>query len=288
VIRLPSRARLLAGLLAACCLFAASACADDARRPAAAGASPTETTLPVTTTSVPPGGRQPTADDKLRVILAGDSVMNGLAPAVATALNEGGESEAKFELTPSIARDAASKVLWQNQLASFHPDLVVMLIGTWERSSGDFDPGDPGWSARYQSEVLDPFAAMVTDAGAKVLWIGMPAVPDDAVTLQFVALNSEFEALAERNDDVDYIEGGEYLNGPDGKWTDVLPAADGTPERVRRTDGLHLCPGGSQRLAEPVVAAIQAQWNIAIGDNWQNGPWRQPPTLAKPEECPPV
>ena len=264
----------------------ASSCATDAERPAVAEgttpkAEPTTTTIPV-----PPGGRQPTADDKLRVILAGDSVMNGLAPAIATGLNEGGMSDAKFELAPSVARDAASQVLWQRQLDDFHPDLVVMLIGTWERGDRTFDPGDPGWAARYESEVLDPFAAMVTGTGAKILWIGMPAVPSDADTLQLVALNSQFEALANRNDNVDYIEGGQYLNGDDGQWTDVLPAADGTLQRVRRTDGLHLCPAGAERLAIPVLQAIQAQWNVDIGFNWQNGPWREPPTLDHPEECP--
>lgn len=274
----------------------ASSCATEAERPALAGGTaptaaqaPTTTEVPTTTTiPLPPGGRQPTADEKLRVILAGDSVMNGLAPAVATGLNEGREADAKFELAPSIARDAASRVLWQTQLEEFHPDLVVMLIGTWEKRDPNFDPGDPAWAARYQSEVLDPFAAMVTDSGAKLLWIGMPAVPADSDTLQFVALNTQFEALAARDDNVDYIEGGQYLNGPDGQWTDVLPAADGSPERVRRSDGLHLCPAGAERLAIPILQVIQQQWNVAIGFNWQNGQWRQPPTLDHPEECPAV
>ena len=92
-----------------------------------------------TTTSVPPGGRQPTPEDPLRVVLAGDSVMNGLAPAIATALNEGGDSQVQFDLAPSIARDTASRVLWQQQLDATSPDLVVMLIGTWERGDAAFD-----------------------------------------------------------------------------------------------------------------------------------------------------
>ena len=58
--------------------------------------------------------------------------------------------------------------------------LVVMLIGVWERGSGDFEPGDPGWAERYSTGVLDPFAALVTGAGAKLLWIGMPAVREVA------------------------------------------------------------------------------------------------------------
>ena len=64
-----------------------SACATDVENPAVAeGTSPIDASA-TTTSSVPPGGRQPSASDRLRVVLAGDSVMNGLAPAVATALN---------------------------------------------------------------------------------------------------------------------------------------------------------------------------------------------------------
>lgn len=273
--------------------LATAGCATDVEMPAVAqGTSPTTTAAPATTsaptTSVPPGGRQPSATDKLRVVLAGDSVMNGLAPAVATALNEGGESEVNYELSPSIARDAASRVLWQRQLEESRPDLVVMLIGTWERGDPNFEPGDPGWAAWYQEQVLDPFAEMITAGGTRILWVGMPAVADEANTLQLVALNSQFRALAERDDMVDYIEGGEYLNGPDGGYTDRLPREDGTVERVRRVDGLHLCPGGSERLAIPVIQYAQQQWNVAVGFDWQNAPWRVPPTLDHPEECPEV
>jgi hypothetical protein len=268
-----------------------TACSDDAERPPvgeSAASATTTTSAPATTASVPPGGRQPTAEDKLRVLLAGDSVMAGLAPAVATALNEGGQTEAMFALTPSIARDTATRVLWQNQLEDFDPDLVVMLIGVWERGSGDFEPGDPGWAPTYAADVLDPFAELVTSQGAQLLWIGMPAVEEPGATLQFVALNTEYRALAERNDSVEYLEGGDFLNGPNGSYTDRLPDAAGTLQRVRRTDGLHLCPAGSERLAIPVLEYVQQQWNVDIGFGWQNGPWREPPTLDKPEECPPI
>ena len=285
----PTRRLLLVLAPVVLLALAASGCATDVENPAVAqGTSPSTTAAPTTTTSVPPGGRLPTAEDKLRVVLAGDSVMNGLAPAVATALNEGGESQVAYELAPSIARDAASRVLWQRQLEESRPDLVVMLIGTWERGDANFEPGDPAWAPWYQEQVLDPFAEMITSGGTRILWVGMPAVEDEASTLQLVALNSQFRALAERNDMVDYVEGGEYLNGADGGYTDRLPRADGALERVRRVDGLHLCPGGSERLAVPVIQYAQQQWDVAVGYDWQNAPWRVPPTLDRPEECPAV
>ena len=58
--------------------LAGSACATDVENPAVAqGTSPSTTAEPTTTTiALPPGGRQPTAQDKLRVVLR----EHGIAP----------------------------------------------------------------------------------------------------------------------------------------------------------------------------------------------------------------
>lgn len=93
----------------------APACTDDGAGTAdpAAGATVAPTTVPVTTTSTPPGGRQPTAEDPLRVTFAGDSVMAEFAPAMIEALQGTGETVGRFVLSPSIARDGAANLIWQ-------------------------------------------------------------------------------------------------------------------------------------------------------------------------------
>src|SRR5690242_14993423 len=54
---------------------------------------PPPTTAAPTTTTTEPGPRRPTVADPLRVVLAGDSVMAGLAPAVKAAVEADGTSE---------------------------------------------------------------------------------------------------------------------------------------------------------------------------------------------------
>src|SRR5262245_24984496 len=78
-------------------LVLAAACTDDGASPNASAettAPPPPPTAPPTT--LPPGGRQPTAQDPLRVTFAGDSVMAEFAPAMIQALEGTGESVGRF------------------------------------------------------------------------------------------------------------------------------------------------------------------------------------------------
>lgn len=238
-----------------------------------------------TTTTVPPGGRVPTPEDPLRVLLAGDSVMADLAPAAIDALNRGGATEARFGASPGLVLEPTAEAVWRQQLESFDPEVVVVLVGTWEIGDRLGTPGSEQWRARYDAEVLDPFVELVTSQGAEVIWVGMPAVEEPDSTLVLVELNSAYEDLEDRFPGVRYVPGGEYVSSPEGGYTDVLEGPDG-PERVRRVDGLHLCPGGAVRLAQPVLDLIEARWAVPVAEDWTTGEWREPPLLQEPEECP--
>ncbi|MET0884134.1 MAG: hypothetical protein ABWZ13_08270 [Acidimicrobiales bacterium] len=266
----------------------AAACGADGDGSAAADPTTTTTTVPPTTTSLPPGGRQPTAADPLRVTFAGDSVMAEFAPAMIQALEGSGETAGRFVLAPSLARGGAGGVVWNRELQDHDPDLIVLLLGFWEDEVvGETASDDPGWAQQYRTSVVDPFLDLLTRDGAKVLWIGMPAVVDPAVTERLARLNSVFSDAADSRGDVDYLPGGEYLSGPEGGYTDVtVSSATGRPVRLRRVDGLHLCPGGVDLLGAPVLDEITRQWNVQASYGWQQGTWRQPPLLHAPEECP--
>jgi len=268
----------------------AAGCADDGGRTAEASATTTTpaTTVPVTTTSTPPGGRQPTVADPLRVTFAGDSVMAEFAPAMIEALEGEGEVAGRFVLSPSIARDGVDNLIWQQELADHDPELIVVLVGFWEdQTVGETASTEPGWASRYQAEVVDPFLGLVTAEGARVLWIGMAAVDDPVVTERFTRLNSVYAAVAEARDDVEYLSAGDYLSGPEGGYAEIVTSpTSGLPIRLRRIDGLHLCPEGVAALGEPVLESIAEQWNVTGAFGWQQGDWRRPPLLHAPEECP--
>jgi hypothetical protein len=136
--------------------------------------------------------------------------------------------------------------------------------------------------------VVVPFVDMVTRDGAKVLWIGMAAARNPEATQRFVLLNSVFADVADAREEVEFLPGGQYLSGPEGGYADTVTLPSGRVVRLRRTDGLHLCPAGIVALGTPVLESITAQWNISAAYGWQQGAWSRPPLLHAPEECPPA
>ena len=78
-----------------------------------------------TTTAVPAGGRQPDAEDPLRVLFTGDSIGVEVAAPAMAAIGGGGSAVTYFVANPSIPRDPARKALWEGYsflwAASFPP-----------------------------------------------------------------------------------------------------------------------------------------------------------------------
>lgn len=255
----------------------------------------TSTTSPTTTsTTAPPPTAPPTTRraTPLRVVLAGDSVMAGLAPPVEAALEAGGEAEVRFVLTPTILRDPTVRFSWSRQLDEFDPDLVVMFVGTWESglvegSTPGLVPTDTAWRTTYERDVLDPWVQLITSRGADVLWIGNPIVRNPDSNRVFAVLNGAFADLPSRWPQVRFLDAGPPLNGPDLAYHDTRLLPDGRLVRTRQTDGLHLCPDGAALLGDAVVAAVADRYRIGVPSAWRDDPsWRDSPAVYPDASCP--
>ncbi len=249
--------------------------------------------------TVPDGPVVTEVEAPLRVTLAGDSVMAGLAPAVIAALEGGGDAEVEFILTPSVLRDATVRFTWSRQLESFDPDVVVMLVGTWELGEVTNGVGtsvttsDPTWSEVYSEEILDPWIDLVTTGGARVVWLGAPAVATDEVSLLFADLNAAYRDLANRRDEVTYLDSTGALAGSGSSTaTGSGFAATGTddqgrPVRLRQIDGLHLCPDGAVRLARALVEELESGRELSLPVGWESAGWRNDEEYPR-GNCPPA
>ncbi len=266
------------GLAAVATALLLVGCGADDGDTAAAG--PTSTAPPATSAPAPT-----TAVDVPRVLIAGDSVMEEAAGALTYAIEATSGAHAAFALGPDLPRDAADIAVWQAALDEHRPDLVVVSVGHWEYLEvlGDFAEGDRLAPGTYASEILDPFADLVTADGARLLWVG-PLVIDDPDESEFVdGLQRDFEALAERRDDVDFVDADTWV-APDG-FRATLPGPDGQPVPIRRADGIHLCPEGQVLLAEGLLSVIADELELTPSPTWADE-WRaEQPT--EPGGCAP-
>jgi hypothetical protein len=246
-----------------------------------------------TTTTAPPAGEPDEPDEPLRITLAGDSVMAGLAPALEAAFDDEDDVEVEFVLTPSILRDATVRYTWGKELEEFDPDVVVMFVGTWElgevtnQVGTATGPPDPVWRETYERDILDPWIDLITSGGAEVLWLGAPAVPAPEVSVLFDALNEAYAGLETRREGVDYLDSTAAMAGGAGAgFQPTATTADGEIVRLRQVDGLHLCPEGAVRLAEAVIAALPSDRELEPAPGWEDGSWRDHEEYP-PENCTP-
>ena len=278
------RASLAVALLTITLLAVACGDGADVADPAAAEAPAASTT---TTAPPPPGGRRPTADDPLRVLMAGDSLMADISLAISSTLQDSGHAVARLVAAPSIPREDATRGLWRQQLDQYDPDVVVIMIGVWEGMAEDalreHPLGTNAWLRAYRRENLDPYLDLLTSDGAEVVWVGMPPSNQPQRQLEWSSMNRAVRQLAQESEDLTYVPGDTILARPDGSWADILPGPRGTPQRVRRIDATHLCGDGAERLARPVLRYIQDQWDVPLAEDWPNRDWRW---VFPPEECP--
>jgi hypothetical protein len=294
----PARPRAVTSALlclGALALLAPACGTNQASTPAAAegtsATTPTTTSPSTTTTTVPlpPGGRLPTAEEPLRVLLAGDSVMADVSLAVASTLNDGGHAVTRLVTAPSVPRDEATRSLWREQLDAYDPEVVVVLIGVWESMAEGALARQPlgsrAWERTYRRDALEPYVNLLTSDGAEVIWIGMPPVLNLARQLAFSSMNRAVRHLADASPDLTYVPGDELLARRDGAWADVLLGPQGNPQRVRRLDTTHLCADGAERLARPVLRLMARRWAVPLAENWPEADWRW---VFPPAECPPT
>lgn len=251
---------------------------------AAACSVPEQLVEDASTTTVVPDqsntARALSPEDPLRVVFAGDSVMAGLVPPLEAAFAETSAATGRFVLTPSILRDPAVLFTWERQLEEFDPEVVIVLMGTWEAmiiegEAGieDVDATETSWGDAYREQVLAPWVELLAEGGAQVIWVGMPPVNPGAPALRILQLNLAVADLARERDYLTYVDPAP-LTGEVGTVLETM-VIDGREVRIRQVDGLHLCPAGAALLAEPVLAELAMLFGLPMATRWRDGSWDQ-------------
>ncbi len=141
-----------------------------------------------TTTTLPPV-RTPTAADPLRVLVAGDSLVGWIAPALEQELPAGDPVQVIDDWKGSTGLVRPDFFDWpariEQDMAEHDPDVVVLGFGGNDTQNlttddGILQLGTPEWEAEYQrriGEVLD----LIEAPGRTVYWIGLPLTTSDAI-----------------------------------------------------------------------------------------------------------
>lgn len=229
---------------------------------------------------LPPGLHWPTrrrqtlSGGPQRILFAGDSMMQGVAPLAIRELARQhpdwqmwDESRQSTGLTVKHYFDWPARIIEaidQRQLT-----LVVVFLGPndpWDL----YDPGQhtvfpsPQWTARYAGRV-DEILSHARRRDTRVIWIGLPSMRDGRVRDGAILQNQVFAERA-RAHGTDYLATEDLigpLSRPFQRHLDPpadRPASEPAARTVnlRAEDGIHFTPAGLQRVKQALLAHLEA------------------------------
>jgi lysophospholipase L1-like esterase len=226
-----------------------------------------------TSTTLPPLNLHPTAADPLRVLVLGDSIGIDLGQPLVNDLSNTGVVSATLDGRVDTGLARPDYFNWPAELqidrANHKPQLVVVMMGANDPQSlvgtgGSTPYGSPQWNGEYGQRV-GAFIDEATAGGAHVLWVGMPPMAGSQLNSEMQDVNAVVQQqVAARPGVATYLSSEASLGDAQGNFTAYLPSASGSEINVRTPDGIHLAPGGGERLSQAVLASMRSTLKIGL------------------------
>ena len=260
-----------------------SALPNDAEAPEATVTASVTTTTAVSavapTTEVVdafPAVRMGSADDPLRILAVGDSLMLDLQRGMERTLDRRpdvvveGRGALGFGFTvPHWDWEDGVLADYAGLIAEFRPDVVVVMIGANEFEGHVLDgeglvPGSLRW-AEVLAERADEAMSRWRADGAHVFWWTTPRMRDPRFLTE--GLNdvwaSATSAWGSGASDLDSMEG---LGDETGAYRDRMPDDEGRMVRLRKEHGVHFLEVGADLLARQLERRlVEDGWLEAVG-----------------------
>ncbi len=226
-----------------------------------------------TTTTFPVLDARPTAANPLHVLVVGDSVGIDLGQALEADLSNTGVVAAQTDgrIDTGLARpdyfDWPAEL--QIDMTNQHPNLVVVMIGANDPQSlvgngNSVQLGSSSWNSEYARRV-GAFIDEANQAGAHVLWVGMPPMANPLLNAELGDINTLVQGeVAKRPGKALFVSSTPVLGDAHGGYTAYVNDSSGAAVNVRTTDGIHLTPDGAELLSQAVLAAIRDQLHIDL------------------------
>lgn len=205
--------------------------------------------------------RVPKPGNKLRVAVVGDSLSQGLGPAVtelfdpelARVLSLGRQSTGLARLDYFNWRAAMRQLVEQ-----FRPDLVFVMLGSNDNQAqigpdgSAVEVGSTAWVQAYRSRAAQ-FLREATSAGTRVVWVGIPVVEERARWSFYRSVNQIYRETAEADPSAAYVDAWTLFQPKGGGYSAFLRNERGVLQQMRAPDGVHFTPTGYGYLARTAI-----------------------------------
>ncbi|MEO0491997.1 MAG: DUF459 domain-containing protein [Actinomycetota bacterium] len=236
--------------------------------PADESSATTSTTSTTTTTTLSPG-RDVTADEPLRVYVAGDSQATYLGQAI-TSERDGLALDVAVDdrISTSLARpdyfDWPTR--WAAQMLELDPEVVVLFIGANDHqdmvdAAGErLVEGSEPWRVEWRARMTTALDIVAAD-GRAVLWVTQPPMRDGDLDAGVRVINEIADEVLADRDDVTVVDIWDLFGG-DGDYRERLSGPDGETITARVGDGVHLSRSAASWVADLVFAELDGRFTF--------------------------
>ena len=156
-------------------------------------------------------------------------------------------------------------------LNQFRPDVVIVCVGANDHSSmlvnGKWAPFlTPLWQQGYLARITQ-IATMSSQAGAQVVWVGVPPSGSGGYRWQMELMNKLYQRAMTHVANALYVVPGSRWTFPNGKVRPMV-RVNGQLVQVRALDLIHYSPLGEDVFACDVLRAISTTFNVALRPNY--------------------
>lgn len=201
--------------------------------------------------------------DAKTVLVVGDFLASGLAEGLNAVYREdaGVRVVDRANGSSGIVRD--DHFNWPAEIGAIldteKPAAVVIMLGSNDRqqmktAAGRLEPHTPAWLEEYKKRGT-ALAQAVQERGIPVIWVGMPAFKQAALSSDMLANNDIYRSLASTG--VEFVDVWDGFVDETGAFITTGPDINGQQVRLRTSDGINMTAAGKRKMAFYLEKALQ-------------------------------
>jgi uncharacterized protein len=214
--------------------------------------------------------RTPSPSNKLRVAVIGDSLSQGLGPAIERWMNPGVVRVLSLG-RPSTGLSREDYFNWRSGMRliveEFRPDLVFVMLGSNDaqaqitRDGAAIPVGSADWVEGYRERAAE-LLREATRAGTHVVWVGIPIVKQRERWDFYRRVNDIYRDTANADPFGTFVDSWEPFEARDGGYTAFVRNERGGLVEVRAPDGVHFTSTGYGFLGKMAIRAADEAFGM--------------------------
>ena len=205
------------------------------------------------------------------VLLVGDSMGNNLGSGLAYQLERTKgidflkRSKGSTGLSNSWFYDWPAEL--KPMLSRYKPNLVIMMLGANDRQNMKVGTRvltypTTAWQSAYKSQVTK-MTKLATDAGAYVLWVGMPISKPYNYNEGMKVINAQFRAVVPTMSGATFVPLWTLTADSAGAYRQYA-SVNGVRTKIRGDDGIHFTADGQSVIGTYIIDKVASVYHVTL------------------------